>query len=140
MELQFLGGARMVTGSCFYLNTGKLKILVECGAFQGSREIEELNYEDFPFDATEIDYVFLTHAHYDHVGRTPLLVKRGFRGKIFCTAPTKELARIIFLIQQGFKKKTGHVLIEEIIQKGDGKVVNMKRANLYSQRKMLKIL
>ncbi len=95
MELQFLGGARTVTGSCFYLNTGHLKILVECGAFQGSREIEKLNYNDFPFDASEIDYVFLTHAHYDHIGRTPLLVKRGFRGKIFCTAPTKELARII---------------------------------------------
>jgi len=95
MELQFLGGARTVTGSCFYLNTGHLKILVECGAFQGSREIEKLNYNDFPFDASEIDYVFLTHAHYDHIGRTPLLVKRGFKGKIFCTAPTKELARII---------------------------------------------
>jgi len=88
MELQFLGGARTVTGSCFYLNTGHHKILVECGAFQGSREMEKLNYAEFPFDASEIDYVFLTHAHYDHVGRLPLLVSRGFRGKVFCTAPT----------------------------------------------------
>lgn len=95
MEIQFLGGARTVTGSCFYLNTGKLKILVECGAFQGPPEVEELNYKKFPFDPKDIDYVFLTHAHYDHIGRTPLLVKKGFRGKIFCTAPTKELARII---------------------------------------------
>ena len=105
MELQFLGGARTVTGSCFYLNTGKLKILVECGAFQGSRDIEKLNYEDFPFDASEIDYLFLTHAHYDHVGRTPLLVKRGFKGKIFCTAPTKELARIIFFDSARLQKE-----------------------------------
>ncbi len=105
MELQFLGGARTVTGSCFYLNTGKLKILVECGAFQGSSEIEKLNYEDFPFEASEIDYLFLTHAHYDHIGRTPLLVKRGFKGKIFCTTPTKELARIIFFDSARLQKE-----------------------------------
>jgi metallo-beta-lactamase family protein len=97
MELQFLGAARTVTGSCFYLNTGKLKILVECGAFQGSEEIEKLNYEDFPFDPAELDYVFLTHAHFDHIGRTPLLTKNGFKGKIFCTGPTKELARIVLM-------------------------------------------
>ncbi len=105
MQLQFLGGARTVTGSCFYLNTGRLKILVECGAFQGSKEIEKLNYNDFPFDASEIDYVFLTHAHYDHIGRLPLLVKRGFRGKVFCTAPTKELARIIFFDSARLQKE-----------------------------------
>jgi metallo-beta-lactamase family protein len=111
MELQFLGGARTVTGSCFYLNTGHHKILVECGAFQGSREMEKLNYAEFPFDASEIDYVFLTHAHYDHVGRLPLLVSRGFRGKVFCTAPTKELARIIFFdsarLQKEDKSRSG---------------------------------
>jgi metallo-beta-lactamase family protein len=105
MELQFLGGARTVTGSCFYLNTGKKKILVECGAFQGSRELEQLNYKEFPFNAADIDYVFLTHAHYDHVGRVPLLVKRGFRGKIFCTAPTKALARIVLLDSARLQKE-----------------------------------
>jgi metallo-beta-lactamase family protein len=97
MQIQFLGAARTVTGSCFYINTGKLKILVECGAFQGPSEIEKLNYNDFPFDATEIDYVFLTHAHYDHIGRLPVLVAKGFKGKVFCTPPTKALAEIVLL-------------------------------------------
>ena len=105
MELQFLGGARTVTGSCFYLNTGTLKILVECGAFQGSKELEKLNYKEFPFNPSDIDYVFLTHAHYDHVGRVPLLVKRGFKGKIFCTAPTKALARIVLLDSARLQKE-----------------------------------
>ncbi len=97
MKLQFLGAARTVTGSCFYLDTGRLKILVECGAFQGPGDIEELNKEEFPFDASEIDYVFLTHTHFDHIGRTPLLTKQGFQGKIFCTGPTKHLSEIVLL-------------------------------------------
>ncbi len=105
MELQFLGGVRTVTGSCFYLNTGKIKILVECGAFQGSREIEKLNYEEFPFDASEIDYVLLTHAHFDHIGRLPLLVKRGFKGKVFSTAPTKALSRIVLFDSARLQKE-----------------------------------
>ncbi len=105
MELQFLGAARTVTGSCFYLNTGKLKILIECGAFQGSRELEELNYADFPFNPADIDYVFLTHAHYDHIGRVPLLVRGGFKGKIFCTAPTKALSKIVLLDSARLQKE-----------------------------------
>jgi metallo-beta-lactamase family protein len=105
MELQFLGAARTVTGSCFYINTGKLKILVDCGAFQGSRDLELLNYKDFPFDPADIDYVFLTHAHYDHIGRTPVLVKNGFRGKIFSTAPTKALAQVILLDSARLQKE-----------------------------------
>lgn len=97
MTIQFLGAAKTVTGSCFYVKTDNTKFLVDCGAFQGPLELEKRNYEPFPFDPAELDYVFLTHAHYDHCGRLPMLVKQGFRGRIFCTQPTRDLARVILL-------------------------------------------
>ncbi len=97
MELQFCGAAKTVTGACFYLNTDELKLLVDCGSFQGSDELENLNKENFPFNPEEIDYVLLTHAHFDHVGRIPLLVKKGFKGRVICTQPTRDLAKIVLL-------------------------------------------
>lgn len=95
MKLQFCGAARTVTGSCHYLDTGKYKILVDCGAFQGSDELEKRNYEEFPFDPAELDIVLLTHAHFDHCGRLPKLVRQGFNGRIICTFPTRELTEIV---------------------------------------------
>ena len=97
MKLKFCGATRTVTGSCFYIDTGEFKCLVDCGAFQGGDELERLNYEPFPFDPASLDAVFLTHAHYDHCGRIPILVKQGFRGRIIGTQPTRDLARIVLL-------------------------------------------
>ena len=97
MTIQFLGGAKTVTGSCFFVKTDNLKFLVDCGAFQGPEELEDRNYEPFPFDPADIDFVFLTHAHFDHCGRIPVLVKQGFRGRIICTQPTRDLAKVILL-------------------------------------------
>ncbi|NLZ24259.1 MBL fold metallo-hydrolase [Candidatus Dojkabacteria bacterium] len=97
MKLKFCGGVRTVTGSCYYLDTGSYKLLVECGAFQGKDDVERLNYEPFPFNPSEIDAVILTHAHYDHCGRLPVLVKQGFKGKIISTQPTRDLTKIILL-------------------------------------------
>lgn len=97
MTLQFCGAARTVTGSCYYINTGTVKFLVDCGAFQGDYETEKLNYSEFPFDPSELDYVFLTHAHFDHCGRLPMLVKHGFKGRIIGTQPTRDLAKIVLL-------------------------------------------
>lgn len=91
MKLHFLGGAKVVTGANYLLEVGRTKILVECGMFQGTKEMEELNYEPFPFDPKKINYVFITHSHLDHCGRLPKLVKEGFKGKIICTGPTKDL-------------------------------------------------
>jgi metallo-beta-lactamase family protein len=105
MNIQFLGASKTVTGSCFYLETPKFKILVECGAFQGPENIEERNYEPFPFNPSEIDFVFLTHAHYDHCGRLPLLVKQGFKGRIISTQPTRDLAKIVLLDSAGLQKE-----------------------------------
>ena len=95
MRLEFLGGARTVTGSSYLLQVGDEKYLVDCGMFQGARRIRELNQEPFNFNPTEIAGVFLTHAHIDHAGRIPQLVHEGFRGKIYTTPATKDLANIL---------------------------------------------
>lgn len=105
MKIQFCGAARTVTGSCYFIDTGKVKILVDCGAFQGSEQLGEMNYDEFPFNPAEIDYVIITHGHYDHVGRTPILMKQGFTGKYICTPATKELAELILLDSAHLQKE-----------------------------------
>jgi len=97
MKLSFHGADRDVTGSCHRIQVAGRQLLVDCGMFQGGRELDAENSEPFGFDAARIDTVLLTHAHLDHCGRLPLLVKAGFRGEIICTAPTAELARIVLL-------------------------------------------
>jgi len=83
----------MVTGANYLLDTGNLKILVDCGLFQGSKFAEFLNYEGFPYNPSDIDYLLLTHSHADHIGRIPKLYKDGFRGKIIATHPTVALIK-----------------------------------------------
>ena len=95
MQISFHGAARGVTGSCHLLACNGRLLLVDCGLFQGSRELVEDNAADFGFDPAHIDYVVLTHAHLDHCGRLPLLVKRGFRGEIIATAATRDLAQVV---------------------------------------------
>ncbi len=94
MRLKFLGAAQTVTGSCFLLEEGQTKILVDCGLFQG-QDLVEKNYDEFEFDPSQIDYVIVTHGHLDHVGRIPKLIKEGFQGKIMSTVPTKQIASIV---------------------------------------------
>lgn len=95
MRISFLGAAEMVTGSCYLLEVENIKFLVDCGLFQGGREADDLNFREFDFNPAEIDYLILTHAHIDHSGRIPLLVKGGFRGKIITTIPTARLCNIM---------------------------------------------
>lgn len=105
MKLQFCGAARTVTGSCYYMEAGGLKFVVDCGAFQGNDKLTALNHDKFPFNPAELDYVFLTHAHFDHSGRLPVLTKQGFKGKIISTAASKDLAELILLDSAHLQKK-----------------------------------
>lgn len=108
MRLTFHGAAGGVTGSCFLVETKGARVLVDCGLFQGNEDDadgRDLNAESFGFAPADIDAVVLTHAHLDHCGRLPLLVKRGFRGEIHATAPTRELARIVLLDAAGLMRE-----------------------------------
>jgi len=93
-SIGFYGAAETVTGSKHLLTLNGKKILVDCGIFQGSEELSRRNWEDFPFDPTQLDAVVVTHAHMDHIGMIPKLVKQGYHGPIYCTKATLGLARI----------------------------------------------
>ncbi|MCE2713415.1 MAG: MBL fold metallo-hydrolase [Cryomorphaceae bacterium] len=97
LKISFLGGAGTVTGSKTLIEAGSKKVIVDCGLFQGLKELRKHNWEDFPVDPESIDEVILTHAHLDHCGYLPLLVKNGFKGPIHCSLPTKRLCEIILL-------------------------------------------
>lgn len=95
MKIQFCGASSGVTGSCHLITTEHHKVLLDCGQFQGGKAMDAMNFEAFPFDPAEIDYVVLSHAHIDHCGRIPLLVKRGFKGDIYCTDATADLLEVM---------------------------------------------
>lgn len=95
VRVNFLGAAGVVTGSKFLLETSEKNILIDCGMFQGLKELRELNWINLPVEVENIDVVLLTHGHLDHVGYLPRLLKQGFRGKIIGTAPTLSIAEII---------------------------------------------
>ncbi len=97
MKISFHGADHEVTGSCHLLECAGRRILIDCGMFQGSRELAEENAAPFGFDPRGIDHLLLTHAHLDHCGRIPLLGKRGFRGEIVTTSASRELARLVML-------------------------------------------
>ncbi len=93
--LTFLGAAQTVTGSKYLLETAGRRILVDCGLFQGLKELRERNWQPLPVDPKQIDAVILTHAHIDHTGYLPRLVSQGFKGRVFCTPGTADLCRIM---------------------------------------------
>ncbi|MBR4020230.1 MAG: MBL fold metallo-hydrolase [Firmicutes bacterium] len=95
MKIQFCGASSSVTGSCHLLSTENHQILLDCGQFQGGKAMEAMNAEPFPFDPAQVECVLLSHAHIDHCGRLPLLVKRGFEGNIYCTDATADLLQVM---------------------------------------------
>lgn len=94
-QLTFLGAAEEVTGSCYLLEAGGARILIDCGLFQGGRDVEALNQAPFDFDPATLTAVILTHAHIDHSGRLPLVVKQGYRGAIHTHKATRDLAKVM---------------------------------------------
>jgi len=97
MKISFHGADRGVTGSCHLIECAGQRVLIDCGLYQGGRELAEENAEPFGFDPASIDFLLLTHAHLDHCGRIPLLCRRGFHGEIVTTAASRELARLVML-------------------------------------------
>jgi metallo-beta-lactamase family protein len=95
MRVEFLGGARTVTGSATLLEIDSLKWLVDCGMFQGGKELEKRNWKIQPYQAKDLSLILLTHAHIDHSGLIPKLVKEGFRGKVICTKATLDLCEVL---------------------------------------------
>ena len=96
-KITFHGAARTVTGSKYLLEAGDARVLIDCGMFQGIKKLRQRNWEPTPFDSDSLDAVVLTHAHLDHTGYLPRVVKQGFRGKVHCTPATAKLAELILL-------------------------------------------
>ncbi|MEI6314865.1 MAG: MBL fold metallo-hydrolase, partial [Syntrophus sp. (in: bacteria)] len=97
MKVKFMGAARTVTGSCFIMETGGHRFAIDCGMHQGNGEIERRNWETKIYDAAKIECILMTHAHIDHAGLLPRIVKEGFRGAIYATPPTLDLLKILLL-------------------------------------------
>lgn len=122
MKLKFFGGARTVTGSCFYMECNNLKFLVECGMYQGE-DAEEINKAAFDFNPEEIDYVFVTHAHLDHSGMLPRIVKEGFKGRIITTSATKDLLEIMLYDSAHIQESDTEWLTRKALRAGNPPVI-----------------
>ncbi len=97
IKLKFWGAAQTVTGSCMYFDTGTVRFIVDCGMFQGAKTLKELNYRTFPFPPARLDFVLLTHAHIDHSGLIPKLVKAGFNGPVYATPSAVDLCSFMLV-------------------------------------------
>ena len=126
MRISFHGADQGVTGSCHMIECAGKRILVDCGMYQGGRELDEENAEPFGFDPASIDYLLLTHAHLDHCGRIPLLVKRGFKGEVISTAPSFELARLVLLDAASLQEEEAQYRQRKLARQGYGSAAEVE--------------
>lgn len=145
VQLEFLGAAETVSGSCFLLRFGNFQVLIDCGMFHGPRELRERNYGGFPFNPLEIDAVILTHAHIDHSGLLPKLVKHGYAGPIYATEATADLCTIMlpdsaYIQEAEVERKNrklarqGKPLLEPIYNREDAEqTLNQFRPMIYDE-------
>src|SRR3989344_1715313 len=133
--ITFYGGTESVTGSNFLFEVGGLKVLIDCGLFQGCRLCGDFNVEPFPYDPSSIDALFVTQGHLDHVGRIPRLIRNGFRGTIYSTPPTRDLGELMLFDSMGImEKEAKREHIELLYQKEDvKKAVGLGRAVPYHE-------
>lgn len=122
MILRFLGGTRTVTGSCFYIECNKVKILVECGMYQGENA-DDINSAAFDFSPEEIDYIFITHAHLDHSGMLPRVVKEGFKGSIVTTPGTRDLLELMLYDSAHIQESDAEWLTRKAVRAGKPPVI-----------------
>lgn len=121
MKLKFLGGTRTVTGSCFYIECNEIKILVDCGLHQGEGA-DKVNRAAFDFLPEEIDYIFITHAHLDHSGMLPRVVKEGFKGKIITTSATRDLLELMLYDSANIQESDAEWLTRKAVRAGKSPV------------------
>ena len=119
MKIAFHGADRTVTGSCHRIECNGKNILIDCGMYQGERELTEENAGPFGFEPADIDFLLLTHAHLDHCGRIPLLAKRGFEGEIISTAASRELARLVMLDAAGLQEEEAAYQMRKASRRGN---------------------
>ena len=110
VKIKFLGAAGTVTGSMYLFDIDGKKFILESGMFQGPHEIEERNYNELPFDPSEIDYIVVTHGHLDHIGMIPRIVAEGFNGEIITTSATRDIASIMLLDSAKLQEEEAYAL------------------------------
>jgi metallo-beta-lactamase family protein len=119
MKIKFIGGAGTVTGSKTLIESNGIRILIDCGLFQGIKPLRELNWEPLPVLPSTIDFVLLTHGHLDHCGWLPRLVSQGFKGKIYCSSPTAAISKLILLDSAKIQEEEANKANKEHFTKHD---------------------
>ena len=114
IKITFYGGTGSVTGSNFLLEADGKKILVDCGLTQGLKLVDDINWESFAYNPKEVDILFVTHSHVDHIGRIPKLIHEGFRGKIYSTKPTRALAGLMLEDTAGILSNNPNLHLDKI--------------------------
>jgi metallo-beta-lactamase family protein len=142
MKIKFMGGAGTVTGSKTLIESNGIRILIDCGQFQGIKPLRELNWEPLPILPSSIDFVLLTHGHLDHCGWLPRLVNQGFEGKIYCTSPTKDITKLILLDSAKIQEEEANKANEEHYSKHEiaEPLYNVEQAEkVFSHFRVIKI-